>query len=27
VRPETFRLYFYVGLLILGAHLALRGLL
>ena len=27
VRAETFRLWFYVGLLLLGAHLALRGLL
>jgi uncharacterized protein len=27
VKPETFRLCFHVGLLILGAHLALRGLL
>lgn len=27
VKPETFRLCFYVGLLILGAHLALRDLL
>jgi hypothetical protein len=27
VKPETFRLCFYVGLLILGTHLALRGLL
>jgi len=27
VKPETFRLCFNVGLLILGAHLALRGLL
>jgi uncharacterized membrane protein YfcA len=27
VRAETFRLYFFVGLLLLGAHLALRGLL
>jgi uncharacterized protein len=27
VKPETFRLYFFIGLLLLGAHLALRGLL
>jgi hypothetical protein len=27
VKPETFRLCFYIGLLLLGAHLALRGLL
>ncbi len=27
VRPETFRLCFFLGLLALGAHLALRGLL
>lgn len=27
VKPETFRLCFFVGLLALGAHLALRGLL
>lgn len=27
VRPETFRLWFFVGLLLLGAHLALRGVL
>lgn len=27
VRPETFRLCFFLGLLLLGAHLALRGLL
>ncbi len=27
VKPETFRLCFFVGLLLLGAHLALRGLL
>jgi uncharacterized membrane protein YfcA len=27
VRAETFRLCFFVGLLLLGAHLALRGLL
>lgn len=27
VKAETFRLWFYVGLLLLGAHLALRGLL
>ena len=27
VKEETFRLYFFVGLLLLGAHLALRGLL
>lgn len=27
VKPETFRLYFFFGLLLLGAHLALRGLL
>jgi hypothetical protein len=26
-RPETFRLCFLIGLLALGAHLALRGLL
>jgi uncharacterized membrane protein YfcA len=27
VKPETFRLCFFLGLLLLGAHLALRGLL
>jgi uncharacterized membrane protein YfcA len=27
VRAETFRLWFFIGLLVLGAHLALRGLL
>ena len=27
VRPETFRFFFFAGLLLLGAHLALRGLL
>ena len=27
LRPETFRLFFFLGLLALGAHLALRGLL
>jgi uncharacterized membrane protein YfcA len=27
VKPETFRLCFFLGLLALGAHLALRGLL
>ena len=27
VREETFRLWFFLGLLGLGAHLALRGLL
>jgi hypothetical protein len=27
VKPETFRLFFFIGLLALGAHLALRGLL
>ena len=27
VRAETFRLCFFIGLLLLGAHLALRGLL
>jgi uncharacterized protein len=27
VKPETFRLCFFIGLLLLGAHLALRGLL
>ncbi|MDO8876258.1 MAG: sulfite exporter TauE/SafE family protein [Pseudolabrys sp.] len=27
IRPETFRLFFFIGLLALGAHLALRGLL
>lgn len=27
VREETFRLWFFLGLLLLGAHLALRGLL
>ena len=27
VKEETFRLYFFAGLLLLGAHLALRGLL
>ncbi len=27
VKPETFRLFFFLGLLLLGAHLALRGLL
>ncbi len=27
VRAETFRLWFFIGLLLLGAHLALRGLL
>ena len=27
IRAETFRLYFFVGLLLLGAHLALRGVL
>ena len=26
VRAETFRLWFFIGLLVLGAHLALRGL-
>jgi uncharacterized protein len=27
MKPETFRLFFFIGLLALGAHLALRGLL
>ncbi len=27
VKPETFRVCFFIGLLLLGAHLALRGLL
>ncbi len=27
VKPETFRLFFFFGLLLLGGHLALRGLL
>lgn len=27
VRPETFRVFFFLGLLALGAHLSLRGLL
>jgi uncharacterized membrane protein YfcA len=27
IKPETFRLFFFLGLLALGAHLALRGLL
>ena len=27
IKPETFRLFFFIGLLALGAHLALRGLL
>ena len=27
IRAETFRLCFFVGLLLLGAHLALRGVL
>jgi hypothetical protein len=27
IRAETFRLCFFVGLLLLGTHLALRGLL
>jgi uncharacterized membrane protein YfcA len=27
VRPETFRLFFFIGLLALGSHLALRVLL
>jgi uncharacterized membrane protein YfcA len=27
VKEETFRLCFFIGLLLLGAHLALRGLL
>jgi uncharacterized membrane protein YfcA len=27
IKPETFRLYFFLGLLALGGHLALRGLL
>jgi uncharacterized membrane protein YfcA len=27
IKPETFRLFFMIGLLVLGAHLALRGLL
>ena len=27
VQAETFRLCFFIGLLLLGAHLALRGLL
>jgi hypothetical protein len=27
VRAETFRLWFFIGLLLLGGHLALRGLL
>jgi len=27
VRAETFRVWFFVGLLLLGTHLALRGLL
>jgi uncharacterized protein len=27
VRAETFRLWFFIGLVLLGAHLALRGLL
>ena len=27
VRPETFSLWFFIGLLLLGLHLALRGLL
>ena len=27
IKPETFRLFFFIGLLMLGVHLALRGLL
>jgi hypothetical protein len=27
IEPETFRLYFFLGLLALGGHLALRGVL
>jgi uncharacterized membrane protein YfcA len=27
IRPETFRLFFFVGLLVLGLHLTMRGLL
>jgi uncharacterized membrane protein YfcA len=27
INTETFRLCFFIGLLLLGAHLALRGLL
>jgi hypothetical protein len=27
VQPQTFRLWFFLGLLALGLHLALRGLL
>jgi uncharacterized protein len=27
IKPETFRLFFFIGLLALGAHLALRGLM
>ncbi len=27
IKPETFRLFFFIGLLVLGAHLALRGLI
>ena len=27
IKPETFRLFFFIGLLALGAHLALRGLI
>jgi uncharacterized membrane protein YfcA len=27
VKPETFRLFFFIGLLLLGVHLALHGLL
>jgi hypothetical protein len=27
IEPETFRLYFFLGMLALGGHLALHGLL
>jgi hypothetical protein len=27
VKEETFRVWFFVGLMLLGAHLALRGLM
>jgi uncharacterized membrane protein YfcA len=27
IKPETFRMLFFIGLLVLGGHLALRGLL
>jgi len=27
VKPEAFRVFFFLGLLALGAHLALRGLI